>query len=1419
MTRMADGKVVIDIIGDISEYEDALSRIDAATRTRTETVARGLQTAGKGMTLALTAPIVAFGALSVKAAMDFESSFAGVRKTVDATEEEFVRLAEASKAMSMEKVASANDINRIMELAGQLGIATDNLEQYAAVIADLDVSTNLNAEEAATQIAQYTNITGMAQSQTENFGSTIVALGNNFATTEADIMAMSMRVAAAGTQIGLTDAEVLALSTSLASVGINAEAGGTAISTVMSQIDKDVALGTDAVKTWADVAGMSVDAFAQAWTERPVEALQAVFEGMSKVNAEGGNLNLTLDQLGVTSLRQTDVMKRLGNASELFGAAVQTAGTAWSENTALTEEAGKRYATTESAMAMLKNTLSVTAAEMGGPLLGAINDAIAAAKPLLEGVRALARGFSDMGPGMQGVVIGLVATVAAAGPVTAAFGKAMDAGNSFKAGLASIQASMAEQALAEKAATAATTEATAARELAASRASWMAAKKAAIAAQDAKIAAQERIHSLARQQGDNAEAIAAARKDAAKQKAIITEQRELMAKERSIMASIQATAATGAETAATGINSVAKGVQTAATGAATVAQRALNAAMAANPVMLVVSALLIFLPLLASLGSALARAVSGQDRLTAASRRQQQAVDAARRSYDEAVAAHGATSDAALAAKAALDQESAAFEAGKQTMGEFAAETDALVAAHGELMASIADADAKAQSEAGALLLLRDRITKLASSGGDAAQTQAALTAEIAALAQLSPEAAAGLDAQKLAAAGLAAEEQAMIEALNGVVEAEKRRIIIASEQGKYNGLIEEEVALQKQLQEAIDGLAASAPELAAVQASIADVNNEWGGYDAALSIAAQDTGAYNKQIDELNALLAENRQKQAASREIMARVAAQQEKLSEVAKKAAATGMDAAAAYKAYEDQLVALGLTEGDVAAEMAAAQEEQKNAVVKAKSEMAQAIDEYMSKNSAFAQAMRDAGMDSTALAERLSAVGMSLSDVTSNVMTASDAVKAGMEQMAMSTEVSAQDMAATMQSNTDFMNNYADNLEVLMAAAGTDAQRELIGAIKDMPPGEGAAMAQQLADDVRAGVEGEGLFDSVAEGMKSQMEASAKVAMAGFSDGMSAGVAENAGEIGQSVAGPVGEAVAEGMEAQGEAAGAQLAAGIASSTEGVQAAAQGMADALTNTLSVLDLSAVGTDAAASFTNALSAGAVTARTAAILIGNAVLTTLKAVQTQPVGAKLAADLAAGATSGSATVKAAGSALGAAAVSGAQSATGGAWGVGYGISLGIAGGAWAGAGAVSAALAAIVIAGIEAGRRAAEARSPSKRSARRVGKPIGEGVWTGILAEVPAVERSMAQMMDSAIEKAESGMGTLAATLDLGKHDLSGLSPEPVLSRAPSGAVPVGGSVTYVYQVGRVDCTDDRVAVQAVDVLMTRLERLGAMR
>lgn len=319
----------------------------------------------------LGATAVAAGvAASVKSAIEYESAFAGVMKTVDETATtSYDDLSNSIKKLSERMPATANEIAGVAEVAGQLGIKADDIMTFTETMINLGETTNIVAEEAASTIAKYFNITKTGMDDVDNFGATLVALGNNAATTEADIMNMASRIGASGSMIGLTNQEILGLATSLSSVGLEAEGGGTAISTVLSQIDKDVATSGETLSTWAKLAGMSASEFKTAWAEDTMGTIQKVVTGMGDAQAGGENLNVILEELGITGIRTSDTMKRLTNASDLMSDMVDLANKSWDENTALTDEANKRYETMASKIQMLKNKLTNVAITVGDQLM------------------------------------------------------------------------------------------------------------------------------------------------------------------------------------------------------------------------------------------------------------------------------------------------------------------------------------------------------------------------------------------------------------------------------------------------------------------------------------------------------------------------------------------------------------------------------------------------------------------------------------------------------------------------------------------------------------------------------------------------------------------------------------------------------------------------------------------------------------------------------------------------------------------------------------------------------------------------------------------------------------------------------------------------------------------------------------------
>lgn len=376
------------------------NRIDALKKEQEE-VAEGAQTFGNKASQAFGAvheAIVAAGIATAlkevyeyfadcaQASMDFESAMTGVAKTTDLTDDELSTMSDAIKEMSTEIPATTEELAAIAESAGQLGIHKESLLDFTEIMAMLGTSTNMTADEAATSLSRLANITGMSQEDFDRLGATIVDLGNNLATTEKEIVDMSMRIAGAGAQVGMTEAEIMSFSGALFSVGIEAEAGGSAFSTLISNMSLAVQQGGDGLEQFADVAGMSAAEFAAAFEEDAAGAIIQFIQGLGNMESEGRSAIAVLDDMGLSDIRMRDALLRAAGASDVFTNALQIGSNAWDENTALVNEASKRYATTQSQLTMMQNAYKNLKVAIGDAYTPALQKAYSVGTQVLNAV-------------------------------------------------------------------------------------------------------------------------------------------------------------------------------------------------------------------------------------------------------------------------------------------------------------------------------------------------------------------------------------------------------------------------------------------------------------------------------------------------------------------------------------------------------------------------------------------------------------------------------------------------------------------------------------------------------------------------------------------------------------------------------------------------------------------------------------------------------------------------------------------------------------------------------------------------------------------------------------------------------------------------------------------------------------------------
>ena len=343
----SDGTIKITTELDNSKAEQAMSKLGKIFKA-------GIATLGIAK---IGSEIMQLGGYVLQTGIQFESAFAGVEKTVDATDAEIQQFRSGIRDMAKEIPQTAAEISSVAEAAGQLGIQNEYILGFSRTMSDLGVATNMSATEAATSLARLANITQMPQENFDRLGSTIVALGNNLATTEAEITEMALRLAGAGNQVGMTEAEIMGLAGAISSVGIEADAGGSAVSTVMTKMQLAVEQGGESLEQFANVAGMSATEFQQAFRENAAQALVAFVEGLGNMESRGQSAIATLADMEITEIRQRDALLRLAGAGDVLSESLGIATQAWDENNALTNEAEKRYQTLESQIQILKNNV------------------------------------------------------------------------------------------------------------------------------------------------------------------------------------------------------------------------------------------------------------------------------------------------------------------------------------------------------------------------------------------------------------------------------------------------------------------------------------------------------------------------------------------------------------------------------------------------------------------------------------------------------------------------------------------------------------------------------------------------------------------------------------------------------------------------------------------------------------------------------------------------------------------------------------------------------------------------------------------------------------------------------------------------------------------------------------------------------
>ena len=462
------GKVssnVNNMSGTVSNAANVVNNVGNAVsrnKNKFESTGKSIKDFGEGVDR-VTKPlqIAAVGAVGAgvavtKAAMEYETAFTGVKKTVEGTPEQLAKVNTEIQEMSKRIPVQATELANLAATAGQLGVDADHVAKFTEIAAAMGVATNLAGEEGAATLAQFINVSGDSLDNVDRVGSAIVALGNNTATTEADIAHMALRMGKFGNTVHMTSDEVLGYSAALASSGIEAQLGGSAMGRTWLDIQSAVSGNTETLQKYAKYAGTTAEEFKKQWSTDPSGAFNGLIKGLSTTE----DLTSAMMDLGIENIQDQQAVMALANNYGLLEKCMNLSSSAYKENTALSKEANTAYATTANQIQLAKNAVNGAARSWGNVLLpevakgagaiGNLADKIANAdegtkKAVISGAKAVVitgaavKGTTSLIKGIGGTVEGIasikkgidkVKTVAGAGGVFSTIAKGASAAGS-----------------------------------------------------------------------------------------------------------------------------------------------------------------------------------------------------------------------------------------------------------------------------------------------------------------------------------------------------------------------------------------------------------------------------------------------------------------------------------------------------------------------------------------------------------------------------------------------------------------------------------------------------------------------------------------------------------------------------------------------------------------------------------------------------------------------------------------------------------------------------------------------------------------------------------------------------------------------------------------------------------------------------
>jgi len=288
---------------------------------------RKMQQTGKNMSMKLTAPIAALGAMSFNVFRDFELEMAKVKAVSGATADEFKLLSDNAKELGRSTVFSAREVAGLQLEFAKLGFTAKQIEGVTEATLNLAQASGSDLARSAEVAGATLRGFGLDVNQTTRVTD---VMAKSFASSALDIESFAegmKNVAPTAKSAGISLEQTTAMMAILANAGVKGSKAGTQLRRIISEIETSGKSTSTALKDLSekglDLGGAMDEVGRQAQTA--LITLVDNIDGISKLDEEFANASGSAKEMAdIMDMTSAGASKALGSAVE--GLAIEFGG-------------------------------------------------------------------------------------------------------------------------------------------------------------------------------------------------------------------------------------------------------------------------------------------------------------------------------------------------------------------------------------------------------------------------------------------------------------------------------------------------------------------------------------------------------------------------------------------------------------------------------------------------------------------------------------------------------------------------------------------------------------------------------------------------------------------------------------------------------------------------------------------------------------------------------------------------------------------------------------------------------------------------------------------------------------------------------------------------------------------------------------